>query len=90
MQGSILNKNFVNKLKKHDIVYSCGVLHHTGKMWNAIKNITGIVKKNGYLYIAIYNKAEGWGIWPDGRFGPSTFWVIEKKYILIYLLLSKI
>jgi 2-polyprenyl-3-methyl-5-hydroxy-6-metoxy-1,4-benzoquinol methylase len=38
-QGNILDSNLVESLKeKGDIIYSWGVLHHTGKMWDAIKN----------------------------------------------------
>ena len=36
-QGSVLDKNFMKKLKPADIVYSWGVLHHTGHMWEAIR-----------------------------------------------------
>ncbi|MHA1843773.1 MAG: class I SAM-dependent methyltransferase [Promethearchaeota archaeon] len=57
-QGSILDKNFLKKLKKYDIVYAWGVLHHTGNMWEAIKNSSTLVKKNGLLYLAIYNKTK--------------------------------
>ncbi|MDR4503176.1 MAG: class I SAM-dependent methyltransferase [Candidatus Scalindua sp.] len=70
-QGSILDKKFVSKLNKFDIVYSWGVLHHTGKMWQAIKNAACLVNKDGYYYISIYNKIEG-------RKG-SEFWLIIKK-----------
>lgn len=77
--GSILDDDFVSTLNKHDFVYSWGVLHHTGNMWKAIENVTKLVKEKGSLCIAIYNKADGWGVYPDGRWGPSHFWVTEKR-----------
>ena len=79
MKGSILDEGFISKLEKYDFVYSWGVLHHTGNMWKAIKNATRLIADDGLLYIAIYNKADGFGIYPDGRFGPSKFWVKEKR-----------
>jgi len=82
-EGSILDESLIKSLiKKHglfDIVYSWGVLHHTGNMWKAIENALSFVNDNGLLYIAIYNKADGLAIYPDGRFGPSKFWEFEKK-----------
>ncbi len=78
-QGSVLDADFLSKLGDYDLVYSWGVLHHTGDMWQAVKNVSALVKKGGLLYIAIYNKADGLSIYPDGRFGPSKFWIKEKK-----------
>lgn len=53
--GSILDPSFIQTLGKHDVVYAWGVLHHTGDMWQALKNVQPLVKANGLLFIAIYN-----------------------------------
>jgi len=78
-QGSILDNDFVSNLGEYDFVYSWGVLHHTGNMWKAIENASKLVAPKGSFCIAIYNKADAWGLYPDGRFGPSRIWVTEKK-----------
>lgn len=54
-QGSVLDRDYVEALGMFDIVYSWGVLHHTGEMWKAIANASGRVKPGGLLFIAIYN-----------------------------------
>ncbi len=38
-----------------DIVYSWGVLHHTGDVWCALELTTGAVAPGGSLFISIYN-----------------------------------
>lgn len=59
LKGSVLDKNFIKRLPQSDIVYSWGVLHHTGRMWEALENLIPLVKNKGLLYIAIYNKFNG-------------------------------
>ncbi len=62
--GDILNENLVKELElRGDIVYSWGVLHHTGNMWKAIENVSRLVKPGGFLIIAIYNHAPSSKTW---------------------------
>ena len=53
--GSILDLDYMNRIGKFSMVYSWGVLHHTGDMWAALINAINAVEPEGRLYIAIYN-----------------------------------
>jgi 2-polyprenyl-6-hydroxyphenyl methylase/3-demethylubiquinone-9 3-methyltransferase len=54
-QGSVLDESYLGGLGVFDVVYSWGVLHHTGKMWEALENAGRLVAPGGTLFIAIYN-----------------------------------
>ena len=54
-EGSILDDAFVDRLGTYDIVYSWGVLHHTGRLFVAMDIVKKLVAMNGTLFIAIYN-----------------------------------
>jgi 2-polyprenyl-3-methyl-5-hydroxy-6-metoxy-1,4-benzoquinol methylase len=54
-QGSVLDEAYLDSLGTFDIVYSWGVLHHTGQMWPAIDAASRRVGPRGKFFIAIYN-----------------------------------
>ncbi|HMC54379.1 MAG TPA: class I SAM-dependent methyltransferase [Gemmatimonadaceae bacterium] len=54
-RGSVLDESFVASLGTHDVVYSWGVLHHTGAMRRALEHAARAVAPGGQLFIAIYN-----------------------------------
>jgi 2-polyprenyl-3-methyl-5-hydroxy-6-metoxy-1,4-benzoquinol methylase len=73
--GSILDDQLVAELEPADVVYSWGVLHHTGDMWTAIANTMRLVKPGGRVVIAIYNDAHA------KRFvGPRQWVTIKRQY----------
>ena len=53
--GSILDPEFVANRGCFDIVYSWGVLHHTGDLWRALNATARLVVPGGLLFISIYN-----------------------------------
>lgn len=68
-QGSVTDDWYMSRLGQFDVVYSWGVLHHTGSMYKALENSMGAVAKSGLLFIAIYNN-QGW---------VSRYWTLVKR-----------
>jgi SAM-dependent methyltransferase len=68
-EGSVLDRDYLSRLGQFDLVYSWGVLHHTGAMWDALANVAPLVAAGGQLFVAIYND--------QGR--PSAMWKRIKK-----------
>jgi len=55
LAGSVLDRGFLATLGQFDVVYSWGVLHHTGAMWEALDNVAELVAGDGIIGLAIYN-----------------------------------
>jgi SAM-dependent methyltransferase len=73
-QGSVLDSHRMRALPQFDVVYSWGVLHHTGALWQAMDNATIPRKRDGVLYIALYSSDQ----YVDP---PASYWVeIKRKY----------
>ena len=71
-QGSALDADYLARLGKFDIVYSWGVLHHTGALKQALANVGGNVSEGGKLFIALYND--------QGR-ASKAWWIVKKAYV---------
>ncbi|MEO3432601.1 class I SAM-dependent methyltransferase [Inquilinus sp. CAU 1745] len=69
-QGSVLDEGYISSLGLFDIVYSWGVLHHTGQMYASFSLVAPAVGPKGKLFLAIYN---------DQRI-ISKYWMFVKKY----------
>jgi 2-polyprenyl-6-hydroxyphenyl methylase/3-demethylubiquinone-9 3-methyltransferase len=54
-QGSVLDEAYIAGLGRWDIVYSWGVLHHTGDLHRALTNAALPVGYGGRLFISVYN-----------------------------------
>lgn len=71
-RGSVLDQQYLGALGKYDVVYSWGVLHHTGQMWAALDNASRLTRDGGQLFVAIYND--------QGR--ASRMWSrVKKAYV---------
>ena len=62
-RGSILDRVYLSNLDRFDIVYSWGVLHHTGAMHEAIANASRLVAPGGIYVIALYRKTRLCWLW---------------------------
>src|SRR5271166_3425303 len=63
-RGSALDEGYLASLGQFDVVYSWGVLHHTGDMWRALGNMPALVAPGGDLVLSIYNDQGPWSrVW---------------------------
>lgn len=74
LHRSILDPQAVAELAPAQVVYSWGVLHHTGDMYTAIRNAAGLVERGGLFAIAIYNRVS------DGPLTSERWLRIKRAY----------
>ena len=80
-EASALDQDYLSRLGQFEVVYSWGVLHHTGALWQALENVAPLVAAEGKLFIAIYND--------QGR--ASVMWKrIKKLYCAAPTLVKKL
>lgn len=90
-QGSILDRSYVRSLGEHDVVYSWGVLHHTGALWEAVYNAQLPVKDGGLLFLAIYND-QGFvsACWKEIKkaynSGAASRWALSASFYSLFML----
>jgi 2-polyprenyl-3-methyl-5-hydroxy-6-metoxy-1,4-benzoquinol methylase len=90
-RGSVLDEDYLKRLGQFDIVYSWGVLHHTGAMWRALANAAAPIAGGGRLFVAIYNdqqrKSRLWRsvkrLYCSGAMGKTIVPVVFIPYFLI-------
>lgn len=86
-KGDVLDEEYMTKLGKYDVVYSWGVLHHTGNMYKALDNASKCVKDDGILVVAIYNTQLLTPIWKKIKlFYVSSPVLVKKLMSYIYTL----
>ncbi|MCW5977379.1 MAG: class I SAM-dependent methyltransferase [Bryobacteraceae bacterium] len=95
LAGSALDEAFLRSTDPADIVYSWGVLHHTGRMWQAIRNAAIPLKSGALFYIALYLTSARSGYWLAVKKkynSASTFQkrVMEARYVVRHVVVPKL
>lgn len=74
-----------------DLVYSWGVLHHTGDMYRALTTTASLVQPGGLLMLALYKKTPFCGLWRCiKRWYSTASPAAQKRARRTYIALSRI
>jgi 2-polyprenyl-3-methyl-5-hydroxy-6-metoxy-1,4-benzoquinol methylase len=73
---------FDSNLGQYDLVYTWGVLHHTGNLSKAIDQAVGAVAEHGYLHVALYRSGPKF---PEHLAQKQHFASLDRKSKIEYL-----
>lgn len=94
LRGDVLDPQFLASQGAFEIVYSWGVLHHTGDVWRAFENAQACIAPGGLFYLALYSAdvyGDTVGYWLDTKrsysaAGPFKRLGMEAAYIWRHVL----
>ena len=89
LEGSVLDRTFMTAFGRFDVVYSWGVLHHTGSLWRAVEAAASMVASDGIFAFALYEKTPLCGAWrvekrAYTRAGPRIQALARRTFKLCY------
>ena len=90
-RGSALDRDYLRTLGTFDIVYSWGVLHHTGAMHDALDGASTLAGPGGLFAFALYRRTLLCGLWRlEKRWYAGTSAAAQRRSRAVYVALLRL
>ena len=90
-RGSVLDRSYLRTLGTFDIVYSWGVLHHTGAMRDALAAAAALTAPGGLFAVALYRRTLLCGLWRlEKRWYAGASPEMQKRSRAVYVALLRL